>query len=155
MIKINWSKDYQHEFVCPHCNTKGLRLAGKDNYTNRKLFRCLKCRKRISQCIKIKFPNANTGINWNKDYRVGEFACPNPDCDSRDIRAINSAKGKQKFKCNVCGASTRASIDMTSEILSQYAHKRPVKPFCFQDDKWDIRAIKPLANKQEKILNKI
>ena len=152
MIKINWSKDYQHEFICPHCDTKGLRLAGKDNYTNRKLFRCLKCKKRISQCIKIKFPNTNTGINWNKDYRVGEFACPNPNCDSRDIRLTSQSKKKQRFKCNTCGTETRESIDFTESILSQYAHLRPVKPFSFKDDKWNIRAIKPPANKQEKVL---
>ena len=151
-MKINWSKDYNFEFVCPHCDTKGLSLAGKDNYTNRKLFRCPKCRKRISQCVNIKFPNTNTGINWNNDYKIGEFACPNPNCDSRDIRLASQSKEKQRFRCNVCGTSTRASIDITPGILSQYAHKRPVKSFSFQDNKWDIRAIKPPANKQEKVL---
>ena len=152
MMEINWSRDYQHEFVCPHCNTEGLRLAGKCNRRNIQLFSCLKCRKRISQCIKIKFPNSNTGINWNKDYRVGEFACPNPNCDSRDIRLASQSRKKQCFVCNTCKATTRESIELTANVLSQYAHKRPVKPFCFEDDKWDIRAIKPPANKQEKVL---
>ncbi len=152
MMEINWSRDYQHEFICPHCDIQGLRLAGKDNYTNRKLFRCSKCRKRISQCVNIKFPNSNTGINWNKDYKIGEFACPNKECNSRDIRLASQSKKKQRFTCNICGTKTRESIDLTESNLGQYAHKRPVKPFSFQDDKWDIRAIKSPANKQEKIL---
>lgn len=151
-MEINWSKDYQDEFICPHCDNQGLRLAGKDNYTNRKLFRCPNCRKRISQCINIKFPNAHTGINWNNDYRIGEFACPNPNCNSRDIRLSSQSKNKQFFRCNTCGTSTRESIDITPSILSQYAHKRPIKPFSFQDNQWDIRAIKPPSNQQEKNL---
>ena len=121
-MKINWSKDYNFEFICPHCDTQGLHLAGKDNYTNRKLFRCPKCRKRISQCVNIKFPNTNTGINWNNDYKIGEFACPNPDCDSRDIRAINSAGGKQRFRCNVCGTRTLTELDSNYRKLIQREH---------------------------------
>ena len=152
-MEINWSKDYNFEFVCPHCDTKGLRLAGKDNYKNRKLFRCTKCGKRISHWLKIKFPNINSGINWNNDYRRGEFACPNPNCNSRNmsLHGINERK-KQRFACNTCGKECCESIDITSNSLSQFAHKRTIKPFLFQDNKWDIRAIKPLTNGQERIV---
>ncbi|MCC0178746.1 site-specific integrase [Waterburya agarophytonicola K14] len=151
-MKVNWSKDYQREFVCPHCKTKGLNLNGNSTNKNRRLFRCPQCRKVTSNKIKLKFPNARTGINWNRDYKIGEFVCPNSDCNSRDIRLHNQPHGKQRFRCNVCGTETFDFIKITPKNLSQYAHKRPIKPFSFQDNQWDIRAIKPPANEQEQIL---
>lgn len=148
-MKINWFKEYKNEFVCPHCQTQGLKLAGKDNYTDRKLFRCLGCKRRISACVNIKFPNASSKINWLVDYIVGEFACPNPECNSREILLGGTVKGKQKFYCKICGIATRDSIDITPNNLSQYAKKRVIQPFLFEDNRWDLRAINPSFDERD------
>ena len=148
-MEIDWRKDYKNEFACPRCKTDGLKLAGKDNHTGKRLFICPGCNRTVSSSLNIKFPNPRTGINWRKDYVIGDFACSVSNCNSRDIRIAGTKKGKQQFKCNVCKVKIIESIDITSRTLSYYASSIPVRPFFFDNDEWDLRAINPSFDKRE------
>ncbi len=81
-------------------------------------------------------------INWKKDYRVGEFACPNPKCNAKNVRPSGSSKGKKRFQCSICKTSTAQSINLNAKILSQYKGKIPIfQKFNFEDNLWDLRTI--------------
>jgi len=148
---IDWKRDYKREFVCPADDCDGrIQLAGRYRIMQR--FKCSKCGKTVQQYLKAHLPNINTGIHWYRDYKVGEFTCPRFKkeedkyislCHSRDIRLnglINN--GKQGFIWNSCNYRTVECINLTKRILAQYA-KVPIKPFDFEDNVWDIRAINP------------
>ena len=149
---INWEKDYKQEFVCPadDCNGKKMCLIGRNNDKTKRKFKCLKCEKSSSQYVKIKLPSIYSGVNWHRDYRIGEFTCPNLEkkgdkytslCNSRDIRLNGSNKnGKQKFRCNSCNCYAIESIELKKAILSRHT-KIPIKPFDFENDVWDVRTI--------------
>lgn len=86
-------------------------------------------------------------INWKKDYKVGEFVCPNEKCDAKKVRPSGSSKGKKRFQCSICKTSTAQSIDITDKILSQYKGNIPiVKKFVFEDNSWDLRTIASSCN---------
>ena len=143
-MEIDWRKDYQGEFVCPRCYEGSLRLSGK-NANQKQMFRCPKCRLNIVESYQLKLPDPNHQVNWRGDYHIGEFACPNPDCNSRDIRLHGTYpknRKKRLFRCKVCGAMTFNSIDFTSKNIRRYGERALlVKPFSFEDDNWDLRAL--------------
>jgi integrase len=156
MIDIDWRKDYKREFVCPHCGESGLRLWGKRdslNYlTAKRLFKCLKCSKNIleSYDIEVRFDKGNNQTNWRQDYQVGEFICPNLNCQARNMHLYGTTGGKRQFKCNTCGSFTVESIDFKPKSMSRFSHELPIiKAFIFEDDKWDLRTIIPVINKRD------
>lgn len=88
-------------------------------------------------------------IDWRRDYKIGEFVCPAPECSSRDIRFRGNCHKtkKRRFRCGICGASTVEAIEITLINLSHYYHQLPsIKPFAFEDEQWDLRAINPSLN---------
>jgi integrase len=90
-------------------------------------------------------------IDWRRDYKIGEFGCPNPKCSSRDIRFRGNCHKtkKRRFRCGNCGASTVEAIEITLINLSHYYHQLPsIKPFAFEDEQWDLRAINPSFHDQ-------
>lgn len=106
-MEIDWRKDYQGEFVCPRCSEGSLRLSGK-NANQKQMFRCPKCRLNIVESYQLKLPDPNHQVNWRGDYRIGEFACPNPDCNSRDIRLHGTYpknRKKRLFRCKVSSSN--------------------------------------------------
>ncbi|GAA6614381.1 tyrosine-type recombinase/integrase [Scytonema sp. NUACC26] len=142
MVEINWKQDYLKEFMCPACSLPGMNLAGK--YKNKQLFRCPKCGKHESQFYTFKTYELKSKINWRRDYSVGEFACPNPACHARSVFPIGRNSSKQEFICQVCKASTFESIDISNSNISRFSGSLPpVKPFNFDDNLWDLRAINP------------
>ena len=90
-------------------------------------------------------------IDWKKDYKLGEFACPNPECHAKRMKHQGlSSAGKHFFKCQDCGATTVQSKELTKNNLSRYAHHLPpIKPFSFQQDSWDLRGINPSFEQQD------
>ena len=140
---INWRRDYQGEFICPHCDEKGLWLAGFSSKGSKRQFICRHCQKTTRESNDIKLPDPNSQINWRRDYRVGEFACPNPNCHAREVRLFGSHGGrKQMFRCQACETSCSASIDLTPQILSQFSPGNSwVKSFLFEEDRWDLRSL--------------
>ena len=82
-------------------------------------------------------------IDWKKDYKLGEFACPNPECYASRMkhRGLSSA-GKHFFKFQQCGSTTVQSQELNKRNLSRFAHHLPpIKPFSFQENLWDLRVI--------------
>ena len=147
-MEIDWRKDYKREFTCPRCNEKGMKLAGKSVHGKQQL-QCPTCKKVLCVYydIKIDLRDVSSGINWRLDYRIGEFACPNPDCEARNVYLHGYAYGKRFFGCKSCGATAVASHDLTKNNFSRYAHRLPnVKPFKFDDDIWDLRSINTTHN---------
>ena len=78
-----WKEEYENEFICPKCNEKGLKFASicvyKDKYRN-PAFRCQYCKTQTNQFIQVKLLSPGQKVNWQKDYKVGEFACPTSNC---------------------------------------------------------------------------
>ena len=160
---IDWERDYKREFVCPADDCDGkMYLQGRNGNKAKRMFRCPKCGRRCNQYVRANLPNINTGINWYRDYKVGEFTCPRFKkeedkyislCNSRDIKLNGFARnGKQGFICNSCNYKTSESIDLTRQILSQYTNI-PIKPFDFEDDVWDARAINPTFHERNQNIN--
>ncbi len=89
-------------------------------------------------------------INWQKDYQR-EFACPNPNCQAREVGLEGHQKTKQKFRCKACGSTTIQAIDLSAYTLSRYACQSPgIKSFNFEDNHWDLRAINSSFDKGDK-----
>lgn len=150
MSRIDWRKDYKGEFICPYCNTIGLKIGSKNNQNQKRDFICCNCGRCTNESYDIDLSKSNCKVNWRRDYQVGEFACPNSDCNTKNIRLDGNCKRKKRFRCGTCGISVSASIDLTAIIISREAHKLPsIKPFYFEDDKWDLRAILTSFDKQD------
>jgi transcription elongation factor Elf1 len=116
MNEINWKQDYQKEFVCPDCLQGRMNLAGK--YKDKKFFRCPNCGKHEGQFYTFKSYELRARVNWRKDYQIGEFACPNPNCDVKSVVPIGRNSNKQEFICQVCKTTTSESIESLSAIFS-------------------------------------
>ncbi len=140
MNKINWRQDYRREFVCPACSHSGMNLAGKYKY--KQLFRCPNCGKHEGQFYTFKSYEFRSTVNWRRDYKVGEFACPNPNCDVQNVVPIGRNSNKQEFICQVCKTTAFESIDLSNRVVSRLSgNPTAIKPFKFEDDVWDLRAI--------------
>ena len=101
-------------------------------------------------CQKIILDSVHLSSNYFKNILAAYgFACPNQECDAKQMRLeqFKGKKGKNYFRCNVCRAGALESIDLTDKNLSKYAcQKSQVKPFIFENEEWDLRAINPLLN---------
>jgi len=90
-------------------------------------------------------------LDWKQDYKLGEFACPNAECQSRKMKYKGRpSTGKHFFKCQDCGATTVQYQEITKKNLSRYAHHLPpIKPFDFQENLWDLRGISSSCGKED------
>ncbi len=150
MSEINWRKDYKGEFICPYCNTVGIKIGSKNNRTQKRYFRCPNCRRCTSESYNIDLSKSNSKVNWRRDYQVGEFACPNSDCHTKNIRLAGNHNGKKTFECKTCGIIVSASIDLVSTNISRIAHRTlSIKPFRIEEHEWDLRAIITSFDKQD------
>ncbi len=145
MLEIDWIREYKNEFVCPDCGEHGLKLFGYSSNKNKKrVFGCLNCGKRTSESYDISRFELNSTVNWRQDYKIGEFACPNPECDAKNMQLHGWKRGKRRFKCLVCEVMTTESINLTYKVITRLAHhKLNVKAFRFDDDRWDFRSLIP------------
>ncbi len=145
MIEIDWKKDYKNEFVCPHCGEHGLKLFGRSYSKNRKrVFGCPNCRRRTSESYNISLSELNSKVKWRRDYKIGEFACPNPECNDRAMQLSGLDRGKQRFRCATCKALTVEAINLSPTTISRFYHLPPsVKPFYFENELWDFRNLIP------------
>lgn len=75
-----------------------------------------------------------------------------PRCNSKKIRKAGFTQSKQnkkqRYECKNCGAffdeesNTRLrKSDEESNIRPRKSTAKPIKPFCFDDDVWDIRSL--------------
>lgn len=64
-----------------------------------------------------------------------------PCCNSTEIRKIGFKQlkqgNKQKYDCKNCGKE----FDEDFKVRRRRSSSKPIKPFCFDDDVWDIRSL--------------
>jgi integrase/transposase-like protein len=146
MIKINWKKDYQGDFICPSCNKSQLLLGVLKR--GKKQFQCATCNKkyqnscRIYKNIKVEDP-LNPGLEWYTNHKIQGFICPNCNDENIYLNQINR-HNKKKFRCHTCKKYQCDSIILNNTNFTHYGDKLPlVKLFNWQDDCWDLRAVNP------------
>ena len=153
MIKINWEQDYKQEFICPKCDKRTVRFTGL--IVNKKIrFKCSNCERLIAESCQIKLDKKINidvyGNTWIRGQRMDKFVCPN--CQVKSIIFLRFEKTKKQFQCKKCKKLTVDSIDITQANLSRYSHREPaVKPFVFEDDRWDLRAINSSSDKRRRL----
>jgi integrase/transcription elongation factor Elf1 len=150
---IDWQKDYQNEFFCPACETRGMRAWGIRRYTNKRYFQCSTCKKiqKESCDINIKAIDdpINKGVKWYTDHRIQDFICPK--CQNNNLYLTHIDKdGKKRFKCRKCQFLHYDSITLTAANRSRYSNQSlQIKQFNWLDDQWDLRTINPNFDKRD------
>jgi integrase len=142
MTEINWRQDYHREFICPECNKGKMRLDGTSH--NKREFCCTECKKYQHESCSINIKKVedplNSGLYWFTNHRIKDFICPS--CTSTNICFTKISEGKKIFECRSCKSCQYDSILLTISNLSRYGcNTRPVKPFNWADDEWDLRSI--------------
>lgn len=143
---INWKEDYKGEFVCPECQTFPMAVWGLHKLKNKRQFHCFSCSKTISESCQVKIRAVqdpiNSSIIWYTNHKYPEFICIK--CQSRNIFLSHLETNKKRFRCKSCGNLQYDSFDLTPSNISHYGKQiRPVQPFEFDNDKWDLRSINP------------
>jgi integrase/transcription elongation factor Elf1 len=140
MIEINWKKDYQGEFSCIHCGQSSLKFESRHSDGKYRL-KCISCGRRVSNSYTLKERYLSSRL---EGYGL---ACPSPDCQARQVVLKQIQYRKKCFQCAVCGATAVESNDIISSNLSRYGQiALPIKPFNFEEDIWDLRAITTAIN---------
>ena len=145
MIKINWKKNYNGEFICPKCEKGVMRPRGTGN--GKKRFKCASCNCCQYCCRDINktYFDSKTKSYWIYGQYIDDFECPN--CRERNIRLYNVLNHTKRFKCKSCNSYISDSVYISRQNISQYAHqKKSIKPFNFDDDTWDLRSICSIGN---------
>ncbi len=146
MIEVDW-KDYQGEFICPKCQTLSMVVWGIHKLTNKKQFYCFACRKTCLESCQVDIraiaDPTNLGVTWYTNHRIKGFICP--ECQAEDVYFAQVDKHRKKvFKCRSCKTATYDSIWLVRSNLSYFSDNTiPVKPFCWEEDQWDLRSINP------------
>ena len=152
--KINWEKSYKGEFICPECLSLGMVVRGVHNSTNKRQFWCSACKKtQIESCqISIRaIPDPiNAGLIWYTNHKIRGFICPK--CQSENIYFAKIEDGKKRFRCRTCKTYQKDCLSLQNYVVSRLNHDflYSVKSFCFEEDKWDLRAISPNFDKRDK-----
>ncbi len=102
--EIDWSKDYNDEFVCPKCSKLGMIARGINRCTNKRQFYCLSCKKVQQESCQINIraisDPINSGLTWYTNHKVKGFICP--ECQSENIYFSQISYGKKRFLCRNC-----------------------------------------------------
>ncbi len=150
---IDWEKDYQGEFICPECDTRGMSVRGVLNRTNKRMFSCPACKKiqKGSHNIRIIMIDdpLNPNTKWYTNHKIKGFICP--ECKTEDIYLKRIDKSKKKiFKCHTCQKHQSDSIIINNANLSHYSNSTPpVKLVKWEDERWDLRSINPNFDEQD------
>ncbi len=146
---VDWRQDYSGELICPECQAQGMRVRKIGNYTKKRRFYCPNCRHTCPESCEINIKPVedplNPGLIWYTDHRYQDFLCPR--CEAQDIFYQRIQYGKKAFFCHACQKKTQDCLDLTNKVLKRYSKSELVsKPFDFNEDKWDLRAINPNFN---------
>ena len=103
---VDWNREYKGEFVCPTCNTLGMKF--KQRYINdkeekRTRFICsnASCRKTCVTFYSITIEPVqdpiNSSIIWYTNSKIKDFVCPK--CKSKNIYFSHIERDRVVFKC--------------------------------------------------------
>ncbi|MGK7935244.1 MAG: tyrosine-type recombinase/integrase [Xenococcaceae cyanobacterium] len=138
MIEIDWTLEYQKDFICPECEKKGeitkLLLNGSNH--NKKRFKC-------PQCNSLTLQSSKLHKGHIARFNANGLGCPNEKCNARKMALISSKKQEKNiFKCQVCNASAFQYVNVHQDNkINYYYVAPPIKEFNFDDDEWDLRSI--------------
>ncbi|MEA5622131.1 integrase [Nostoc sp. UHCC 0251] len=121
-LPVNWSENYNHEFVCPLCNHGRLSHFYYDKTTLCQIqLSCeachkstpLSCQLRKSPPISIhQMLDGTLSVNWKTDY-AGEFICPN--CNQGKINNFHHSQkpiSKLRLECDSCSQITNLTCEV-------------------------------------------
>ncbi|MEM7556054.1 MAG: site-specific integrase [Cyanobacteria bacterium P01_A01_bin.84] len=120
-LRVNWSREYNNEFVCPKCNKARIKHFLSHKKSDCKLrLRCHLCDQTTSlSCLLSKYPSISfhptlkerLQVNWKKEYN-GEFICPKCNQGTLDKFARDKDKlCKLTLKCNECHQITNLTCN--------------------------------------------
>lgn len=136
-LEVDWTKEYYHEFFCPHCNVvklTTLSLSRKEGSVCKLRFTCRSksCNKRTNLTCRVPA--------YIFKYR-SKLECPNPLCDQLGHDGQKGwifQRNPHLYECRFC--SINFDPDTThycSWIGSQI--KDEMLAFSFDEDRWDLR----------------
>ncbi len=153
MIEIDWEKDYQREFICPKCQTTGMVAMGIKKPNNKRNFWCSTCKKQQIESCDINIRPVNNPLNprvtWYTNHKIKHFICP--ECQAQDIYFSQIHKaGKTLLKCRSCKRYQYDSHELYRYKYSSIRYNEAaIKPFKWEEDKWDLRAINPNFDRRD------
>ena len=152
---VDWGKDYQGEFICPHCNHEGMRPHRKHQLTQKREFYCRHCQKLVAASCQINIQAIadpiNSSITWYTQHKLEGLICPS--CDDKNIYLYGLLENnKRNFICKTCGKRQSDSIDLNLKVISHKTETLPLlAPFDWENDYWDLRALKPSKHQRESV----
>lgn len=132
-LKVNWEQEYQGEFICTRCEQgKQFGLNYDSKAICKLVLRCKLCQNRVSLTCRVPAKIFNY---------LSHVECPNSLCTQI---GKNGQKGwvyqscKLLCKCYFCGILFTDKSTRFNSWAGSQSEDKP-KPFCFEDDIWDMR----------------
>ena len=144
-LEVDWGKEYNGEFNCPHCQTGKITSWGKPtNGTYKFAVRCNTCRKTINLIKRIpdelqlknsihQTLNGILKVDWKREYQQ-EYNCPH--CDKEKLtqyyvsRTTKGTTGGLFLLCNCCRKSIFLTCCVPAYIYNYLPEIECPNPLC-------------------------
>ena len=133
-LEVDWEREYQNEFLCPHCNEPRLKFHVHQKTLCRLTWCCVSCQTKGSLTKRVPA--------YTYGYRP-DLECPNPLCqeignDGQKGWIYKMGKQGKLFHCRFCGICFVPNSSHPSSWHS-LQNQEQLLPFNFDEDTWDIR----------------
>ena len=134
-LQVNWGKEYQGEFSCPHCiRGKFKHFVGRANAYCHLVLRCKNCH---------KYTYLTCRVGGHIFSYVRDEVCPNPLCTKLGPNGqkgwiYKDNKKRGDCKCHFCGIKFNPASDSYNSWVGNQREDKLI-PFCFEKDTWDLR----------------
>ena len=133
-LEVNWKKEYQNDFFCPHCHeAKITNFNKKENSVCKLRLFCKSCKKNTSLTCQV--------LAYIYRY-CHNLECPNPLCnevghDGQKGWIFQTKRGQNQYQCRFCGIG----FDPNSIYANSWVGRQIDEPiaFSFNKDIWDLR----------------
>ena len=134
-IEINWEHDYDGSLLCQECGSNRWLVCRCEGAKCKVMLRCRTCKQetyltcRVPQHIFRYQPDVN---------------CPNPLCNERGPDGktkgwiFMASPERCQLKCHYCDTRFKSSGEFPKSWV-KFSNTELVRPFCFEDDLWDLR----------------
>lgn len=144
-LKVDWVKEYNNEFLCPHCNHRYLTsyYYRQDKSCNLVL-KCNFCQKvTYLTCLipgagKIYLPisihqtlNEKLQVNWYLEYK-DEFCCPHCNYGKLIYCHDTSKAVNLSLECKSCSKTTALTCKVSAHIYNYQCSLECPNPLCTQ-----------------------
>ena len=134
-LEVDWNKEYQNDFFCPHCKVAKLNNAYKKyNYSCKLKLYCRSCKKSVSLTCQLPAYIFN--------YRPN-LECPNPLCtqlghDGQKGWIFKTKRSQNQYQCRFCGVGFNPKSTHCNSWAAQQKESS-LLAFSFDEDIWDLR----------------